>query len=56
MTSYVLGQNPFKRNAKGEIEHPDVISTFVRRDPELAKRLAKEAGEPISNWISTNPR
>jgi hypothetical protein len=49
-------ENPFKRDANGKIKSPGAISALVKSDPERAKRLAREAGEPIENWVSNNPR
>lgn len=50
------GENPFKRGADGKVKSPQAIGLLVKNDPERAKRLAREAGEPISNWMSDNPR
>lgn len=50
------GENPFKRDASGKIKSPGAISALVKSDPERAKRLAREAGEPLENWFSNNPR
>lgn len=50
------GENPFKRDANGSIKSPGAISALIKSDPERAKRLCREAGEPISNWFSENPR
>lgn len=50
------GENPFKRGDDGRIKSPSAISALIARDPERAKQMAKAAGEPIENWMSTNPR
>lgn len=49
------GENPFKRIADGS-RNISAISALVKRDPERAKRLAREAGENPDVWLGTNPR
>ncbi len=49
------GENPFKRDPAGHIKSPSAISALIKSDPERAKRLAREAGEPLENWFSANP-
>lgn len=51
----MTGENPFKRDPAGKIKSPGAISALIKSDPERAKRLAREAGEPESNWFSANP-
>lgn len=50
-----IGENPFKRDAKGSIKSVTAVSALIKSDPERAKRLAREAGEDIRNWMPTNP-
>lgn len=50
------GENPFKRDAGGKIVSPTAISALIKSDPERAKRMAREAGEPYDNWAPSNPR
>lgn len=50
------GENPFKRDAKGSIPSPSAISALIKSDPERAKRLAREAGEPYERWAPNNPQ
>lgn len=49
------GENPFKRNAAGE-RNVSAISALYQRDPELAKRMCREAGENPDAWFPNNPR
>jgi hypothetical protein len=49
-----LAGNPFKRNADGERDLKG-ISALVKRDPQAAARLAREAGENPAVWLGTNP-
>jgi hypothetical protein len=50
-----IGENPFKRDANGSIKSVSAVSALIKSDPERAKRLAREAGEDIRNWMSSNP-
>lgn len=50
------GHNPFKKGADGSRDI-SAISALVKSDPERARRLAREAGEPNPEvWFGTNPR
>lgn len=50
------GENPFKKLPDGS-RNISAISALVKSDPERARRLAREAGEPNPEvWFGTNPR
>jgi hypothetical protein len=49
------GENPFKKDAKGE-RNISAISALYQKDPERAKRMAREAGEDPNVWFPNNPR
>lgn len=46
--------NPFKKDASGN-RNMTAISALGKRDPELAKRMAREAGEDPAVWFPDNP-
>lgn len=46
----VVTDNPFKRDADGNLGNITAINTLVKNDPERAKRLAREAGEDPKSW------
>jgi len=48
------GENPFKKDANGA-RNMTAISALVKRDPERARRLAREAGENPDLWMPNNP-
>lgn len=48
------GENPFKKDANGA-RNMTAISALVKRDPERAKRMAREAGENPDVWMPNNP-
>ena len=48
------GENPFKP-ASGS-RNLTAISALYQRDPELAKRMCREAGENPDAWFPNNPR
>jgi len=50
------GDNPFKRDEAGKIRSISAISAQIKSDPDKARRLAREAGEPIERWFPSNPR
>jgi hypothetical protein len=49
-----LAGNPFKRDASGE-RNLKGISALIKKDPQAAARLAREAGEDPNVWLGTNP-
>lgn len=48
------GANPFLKDATGN-RNLTAISALVKRDPERAKRMAREAGENPDVWMPNNP-
>lgn len=48
--------NPFKRDANGSIRSPGAISAAIKRNPEHARALCRQAGEPLAAWFPNNPR
>lgn len=48
------GENPFKKNADGS-RNVTAISALVKRDPERARQMAREAGENPDAWVPNNP-
>ena len=48
------GDNPFRRLPNGERDVAG-INALVRKDPQTAARLAREAGDDPNLWLGTNP-
>lgn len=50
------GENPFKVGADGKPgRNMSAISAIAKRDPNLARRYAREAGENPDEWFPNNP-